>query len=364
MSNHFEFNNDGFDNLLDVTEGTTLASTEPVVEETPAGESLLASPSTEINTDPRTRSESKQESESDTGDFLKSFLNEYGLKDGKVTYETEDGGTEEVDFNSLDSDEKLNILKELATPNLSKDEVEVVNYLRSNNATFQDVVTYYSKKAVDDYIKENGPIEKQYSVDEYSNDELYVADLKEKFSDMTDAEIKTDLENAKENSELFNKKVDILRKQYKSKEEDIIAEKEREREDQFTSFKNALEGQLTEFNAISMDYKDSKSDSLQIEDSEKEEIYNYVLNQDENGATQFFKDLNDPKRLVELAWFALYGKDAVSDISNYWKSQLKTTRSTESKPQTTIVTSDGKIREDNFSNHRKSVETKYGEDLL
>ena len=114
-----------------------------------------------------------------------------------------------------------------------------------------------------------------------------------------------------------------------------------------------------------MDYKDNKSDSLQIEESEKEEIYKYILNQDENGATQFFKDLNDPKTLVELAWFALYGKEAISDITNYWKSQLKNTRkSVDNKPQTTIVSLDKNKSKDNFTNHHKSVETEYGEDLL
>ena len=74
---------------------------------------------------------------------------------------------------------------------------------------------------------------------------------------------------------------------------------------------------LNSFNDVSMDYKDASADSLQIENSEKDAIYNYILRRDENGLTQFVKDINDPKRFVEIAWYALYGKDAISDITNY-----------------------------------------------
>lgn len=367
MPNHFESNVNYFDDLLTRSGEQTPepANSEPVVAETVGGENLLIP--TNSNTDSVAPQEPNEELDTEPvndSDFLTSFLSEYGLKDGKVTYENDDGTTEEVNFNDLDTEEKLNILKELTTPNLSKDEVEVINYLRSNNATIQDVITYYSQKAVDDYIKENGPVEKQYSVDEYSDEELYIADLKSKFSDMSEEDVKTDLEIAKENENLFKKKVDIIRKQYKAQEEETAKERIKEQEEQFNNFKTSLESQLNDFNSISMDYKDNKSDSLQIEESEKEEIYKYILNQDENGTTQFFKDLNDPKMLVELAWFALYGKDAISDISNYWKSQLKNTRKQDNKSQTTIVPPDKNKGKDNFINHHKSVETGYGEDLL
>lgn len=370
MSNHFEFNGDGYEGLLESDDNNIVSSNDSnvTVADVPGGDSIDETPVNEPDGSASSNDLSEPpslEKPENEEDFIMSFLSEYGLKDGKVTYENEDGSTEEVNFNDLDSEEKLNILKELTTPNLSKDEIEVINYLRSNNATIQDVITYYSQKAVEDYIKENGPVEKQYSIDEYSDDELYIADLKSKYSNMTEDEIKADLEIAKENEDLFKKKVDIIRNQYKAQEEEEAKERVRKQEEQFNNFKTSLETQLTEFNEISMDYKDNKSDRLQIEDSEKEEIYKYILNQDENGTTQFFKDLNDPKMLVELAWFALYGKDAISDITNYWKSQLKNSRQkSEPKSQTTVIPADKKPHKDNFTSHYKSVETVYGENLL
>lgn len=296
MPSHVEFESNSFDDLL-IDQNDTTAVNEPVTAEIPENNTLVNS-SQEDNSVQRDQHPSEY---TDKDDFLTPFLSEYGIKDRKITYENEDGSTEEVDFNSLDLEEKLSILKEITSPNLTKDEIEVINYLRSSNQTIQDVIDYYSQKAVNDYIEENGPIEKQYTIDDYSDDELYIADLKSKYSDMTDQDLKSDLENAKENTELFKKKIESIRKQYKEKEDAENTKKLREREEQFDNFKSSIENQLAEFNEISMDYKDSKSDTLQIEDSEKEEIYNYILKQDENGATQFFKDLNNPKTLIELA---------------------------------------------------------------
>ena len=233
-------------------------------------------------------------------DFINVFLNQYGLKNGMITYENEDSTTEEVSFNSLDNNEKLNILKELASPNLTEDEINTINYLRSNNATIQDVIDYYSNKAVQDYINQNGEISKKYKVDDYTDDEIYIADLKSKYN-MTEEDIKAELELAKENESLFNKKVNAIRERYKQQEEKEAQDKLKSDEEKFINFKNSIENGLNEFNAISMDYKNKESDYLQIENSEKENIYKYILDQDENGMTQFFKDLNDPKKMIELA---------------------------------------------------------------
>lgn len=345
MASHFEINAEGFDDLMSdepVNTASTASNESVVADTTIIDDTLLGSTNNDNKTSVEQTDDKQEVTPSNNDDVLTSFLGEYGLKDGKVTYENEDGTTEEVNFNELDTDEKLNILK----------------------ATIQDAIAYYSQKAVDDYIKENGPLEKQYAIDDYSDDELYIADLKSKFSDMTDEDIKANLETAKENEELFKKKVDIIRKQYKAQEDEAEKEKEKAQEEQFNSFKTSLESQLNDFNSISMDYKDAKSDSLQIEDSEKDEIYKYILNRDENGATQFFKDLNNPKTLVELAWFALYGKEAISDITNYWKSQLKSTRRSENKTQTTVVHVDKNKSKDDFTNHHKFIETNYGENLL
>ena len=283
----FEINSEDFDNLLENNNSESSTISDQSDNETSyvnIPDNSIEEISDNINND----------------DFINVFLNQYGLKNGMITYENEDGTTEEVSFNSLDNNEKLNILKELASPNLTEDEINTINYLRSNNATIQDVIDYYSNKAVQDYINQNGEISKKYKVDDYTDDEIYIADLQSKYN-MTEEDIKAELELAKENESLFNKKVNAIRERYKQQEEQEAQDKLKSDEEKFTNFKNSIENGLNEFNAISMDYKNKESDYLQIENSEKENIYKYILDQDENGMTQFFKDLNDPKKMIELA---------------------------------------------------------------
>lgn len=283
----FEINSEDFDNLLENNNSESSTTSNQSDNET-----------SYVNIPDNSTEEIPDDINND--DFINVFLNQYGLKNGMITYENEDGTTEEVSFNSLDNNEKLNILKELASPNLTEDEINTINYLRSNNATIQDVIDYYSNKAVQDYINQNGEISKKYKVDDYTDDEIYIADLKSKYN-MTEEDIKAELELAKENESLFNKKVNAIRERYKQQEEKEAQDKLKSDEEKFTNFKNSIENGLNEFNAISMDYKNKESDYLQIENSEKENIYKYILDQDENGMTQFFKDLNDPKKMIELA---------------------------------------------------------------
>ena len=267
-------------------------------------------------------------------DVFSEFLKGRGLRDGKtLIYQDEEGNEQEVDFNTLDREEQLNILNELAKPDLTEDEVHTIEYLRNNNLTIQDVVEYYSQKAVQDYINQNGPVNKAYSVDDYSDEELYIADLKSKFEGMTEEEIQADLDLAKSNEDLFKKKVETIRNQYKAQEDKAVEDAQRAQEEQYNAFKSTLEEQLVNFNEISLDY------------------------QDENGASQFFKDLNDPQVLVELAWYRLFGKDAISGISQYYKSLIKETRKPAApkneppKPSTVIPTNEEK----NKSNPDKSI---------
>jgi hypothetical protein len=100
------------------------------------------------------------------------------------------------------------MLRELTDPGLSEHEIQVVNYLRQNNASFDDVVNYFAEQRLQQYLTENPDQvhQKVYSIDEYTNDELYLADLKNKYPDFTDEELLAELDAAKLNEELFNKK--------------------------------------------------------------------------------------------------------------------------------------------------------------
>lgn len=287
--------NDYGDHLLDPTPDEPMAPQDlPVADPTgdPAQDDATAEPPTEGSADNTTP---------EFEDTLSEYLASRGIKNGNIiVFDDGEGNTTETKFSDLSREEQINILNELSRPNLTDSEIQAVQYLRDNNATLQDVINHFSKQAVENYIATNAP-KREYSVDEYSNEELYLADLRSKYPDMSDDELEADLTLAKSNEELFNKKTDIIRTQYKQLEDQRIEEARAAEEQGYNEFKNALHTSLTNFEEISLDYTDPASDSLTIEDSEREAIYNYILTTDENGVSQFAKDMNDPSIIVDLA---------------------------------------------------------------
>lgn len=362
--NDFEFENESLDDLLGSSEPTSTEQTndQDVIDDVPGWEDYNA-----YSENGDDGSDDNDDSSTDS-DVLTSFLRTYGVENGKITYENDNGETEEVNFNELDSAEQLNILKELTTPNLAQHEIDTINFLRQHNVTFQDAVEYYSRRAIENYIQTNGPVQKDYSIDDYTDEELYFADLKAKYPNMTDEEIQSDLDSAKENEELFKKKADSIRNQYKTNEDERARYYQQQQQQQIKAYDDAIKYALTNFNEITLDYKDSHADSLIIDNKMKNDVYRYVMQVDESGISQFARDLQNPETLVRIAWLARHADDAISDITNYWKNELKTSRRGETqKPrqqsQTTVKKVDNK-RKEITDYHRNSVDFIGGENLL
>ena len=271
-------------------------------------------------------------------DYMTSYLSSFGIEDGKIKFENEDGTTEEVDFDSLSNKEKVEILKDLANPGLTENEIETINYLRRNNATLQDVIEYYNQKAIQEYIEKNGTPEKHYSVDDYSDDEMYLADAKSKYPEMSEEELLSDLESAKENETLFTKKVEAIRKHYKAIEDKEKADAEQAERDRVENFKNSIQSTLDNFNEISLDYTDAKADSLTIEPNEKNKIYEYLTKQDSSGMTKIAQDLQDPQNLIDFAWWKIFGQESISNITKYYQKLLIEARKEKKEVQQKAVT--------------------------
>lgn len=285
-------------------------------------------PSEDENQDP----EPSNNSEDD--DFLAQFFRERGIEDpSKLQFENEDGEIEDVDFNSLSNEDKLNILNSLSDPGLSQHEIDVVNYLRQNGVTFNQVIDYFSKKAVDDYLAQNPDAvhQKTYTIDDYTDEELYLADLKSKYPNFTDEELTSKLDTAKSNEDLFKKEVDALREEYKHEEDAQIEAQKQQEQQAYNDLVGNLQNIVNNFNEVSLDYTDPESDVLEIEDLDKQQILGYLLNQDSEGKSQLVRDLEDPTALIELAWLRTQGQDLIANVTRYWKDILKSERKEKAK---------------------------------
>ena len=292
--------NDFFDHLLDDETPEVNENQEIMEQEDNSYDSLLGIPTIEESESDNSNSVENEE----TDDIISIFLKDRGIIDpSKIQFEGEDGNIEELDFNSLDREEQLNILKEITDPGLSEHEIDVVNYLRKNKVSFNEVIDYFANQRLQEYLSAHPEPEPQrsYSVDDYSDDELYLADLKYKYPSFTDEELVSKLNIAKSDDSLFTKEVEVLRQSYKAEEdrahEEALAAEQQEYEALKTNLINAASG----FGEIVLDYTDPQSDSLVIEDSDRNQILGYLLNQDKDGKSQFVKDIENPETLIELA---------------------------------------------------------------
>ena len=319
----------------------------------------------ETNNEPNQNDDGDNNQVNNTGDYMSSFLGLYGIKDGKILYQDDDGKEEEKDFNSLDDKEKLNVLKSLTSSGLTKEEQETINFLRSQRVSLEQLLNEAQKQAIEEY-KQKNVSQKTYAIDDYTDEELYAGDLKSRIPDITDEEINAEIEALKENEELFKKKVNSLRQQYKDTQDQVDLEREAEKQERLKRYDDQIVEALNNFNSLDFDYKDTSKDAtaMEIPMDQKEAVYQYIMATDANGESEFFKELRDPRVVTELAWYALFGRDAISDITNYWKSQLKSTRRAENKAQTTVVPKKDTLKKDDFFIRRNSVDTSFGDDLL
>lgn len=263
--------------------------------------------------------------------IIDRFLRDRGIADPtKLKFENEYGHLEDVNFYDLPENEQLSILNEFANESgLTEEESSVVNYMRQYNVGFQQILDNYAAQKLQEYTSAN-PVNREYSVDEYTDDELFIADLKTKYPNFTDDELLDKLDVAKINEELFNKEINELRAYYKSIEDSQVEEQTKARDAERQMFEDNVISVIDSFNGIPLDPDDVDSEMLVLEDADKDKIEQYLFRVDSNGQSQFVKDLSDPATLVELAFFRTQ-KDLLTDMANYWKNMLKSERKQTSK---------------------------------
>ena len=297
-----------FDDLFD---GDGASTVEPV--ESKETEPVDLPDSTDVDNEPtygveEPEGDDSNEPVSDESelDVWHQYLKEMGIADSKaIQFENDEGEIETVDFDTLDRETQLTMLRELSDPGLSEHEIEVVNYLRRNNVSFNDVIEHYAEQRLQQYLSENPDqvYQKTYSVDEYSNDELYLADLKNKYPTLTDEELLSELDSAKLNEELFNKKSEAIRQQYKEIEEQQIRDQELAEQQRYEALQQNITNAVLNFKEVSIDSDPDSEDwrGIEIEDGDRQSILSYLLDQDQEGKSQLVRDIEDPNSLIELA---------------------------------------------------------------
>ena len=263
-----------------------------------------------------------EDEEVEEPDIIESLLRSKGINPEAIKFETENG-YEEVPFDELSYEEKMQILNSSDLDDdygLDDDEINLINQLRSNNWKISDYNNYIASQAINNYNKQQEG-SASYQVDDISDEELYLIDLKSRVPDISEDDAMQELDLAKQNMSIFNAKVDSIRDEYKQREdamnEQQAQEAARQREEQNQYFTNQV---INAINAnSSIDIGDS---AIELSNEDKNDIASFILDTDQAGVRHIAKALNDPNTVVNMVWYALKGKEAFREVSNYYKQQI------------------------------------------
>ena len=290
------------------------------------------SQSNEQNQEDTTPSESQEQdsastevSDSEEEDFLTSLLESRGIKDkSKIKFANEEGDIEEVDWDSLDTKNKLNILRSSERSpeeGLDESEIQLINAIRNSGMNPSEYLNYIGNGEVQRYIQNSQ--EPHYEIDQYSDEELFLMDFMSRMGEVTEDEATEALERAKANESLFKKQVDAIRNEYKQAEQENQMQAQLEQEQiaqqQYEQFSDQI---VDEINNL----KEIQGFELNMENNDMQELYDFITGQDAAGNNYLAKALSDPRILVKTAWLALNGDQMINDITNYFQKEIASVR--------------------------------------
>lgn len=279
-------------------------------------------------------------------DYLTKFLKSRNIDRSKIRLQNEDGTIEEVSFDDLEDDEKLAILsdtQDTIESQITDQEIEDINYLRDHDLNLADFAKLQREQAVKEYLEQNST--PTYEVDSMSDDQLFAYDLINRYGEeLTDEEIDAELARAKENEELFTKKMNYLRNQYKKQEDDTKQAAEAQEKQKFEAEKQELVNSLT-----SAAIGTTELMGAELEDADRNAVLDFLLKEDTQGRTEFSKLLSDPNAIFKMAWYMKYGDDTFNTTVDYFQKKLAEARREEKKqPSRTVIRKQSKPKSDPY----------------
>lgn len=264
------------------------------------------------------------------GDYLSTYLKSAGIDPDNIQIMDEDGTPSYVNFSQLSDSDKLDLLNSTRNTgqetsnqedDLDDDEIDLINSIRKSRMSINDFMDAIRQDAVNRYVQSGA---NQYmSVDQVSDDDLYLSDFKSKVPNATAEDAAASLQAAKSNPEVYKRMIDGMRQAYKQQEEEFHqqqieqseAELKRRQEEYEDVIVNAVEG-------ISRMKLGELTSSLSNDD--KEDIASAILDSDVAGNRYLAQMINDPETLTRMVWYALKGEEAIDQMQRYYKNEINT----------------------------------------
>jgi len=250
---------------------------------------------------------------------VEQYLSQFDIEGGMIQFD--DGSSKH--FTDLDEDKQAEILSSLHSENakaiedkygLDEAEIGVVNYLRENKLTFEEVVNNATDKRVSAILamQQTGNTD----FDKMEDDVLYASFLQKSNPEATQEQIEQDLEKAKSMSNYTNV-VNRVRGTFKSEQE---ADLTKVNNDNAAKMRDELEGQRRQ--VVDVASKLGDIDGIELDDTMKNSVLDIVLSVDEDGDSKFMTEVfSDPQKLLKAAFWYKNGADIIKSKETYWKKE-------------------------------------------
>lgn len=260
-------------------------------------------------------------------DFISQLLKDRGIEDKSQIQFEEDGVIKNVNWDDLTDQDKLNIIRTSSpvqksnSDDLDQAELSLINHIRESGMSPSEYIDYATAQAISNYQNDNSV--PQYSIDQYDDDSLYIADFMSRIQGSTEEEAREALEQAKSNEDLWKRQIESIRNQYKTIEDETRMQQQSEQDaiaqERFNQFSDQV---VNEINGL----KTYSGYDLNLQDDDMQEIYDFITSTDAAGNNYFAKALADPKILVRTAWLTLHGEDMLDDITDYYQKAITKAR--------------------------------------
>lgn len=255
-------------------------------------------------------------------DVMYDYLMSKGVNPESVKIETENG-LETFNFNDLSKEEQMSILQDTSNDyrdadDLTDEEVNLINQIRSNNWSIQDYNNYIAQQTYQQLANQQ---QQHYSVDDFSDEELFLVDLQSRIPDLTEDEAIEELSNAKENEELFTKKMKAMRADYAAREAEDLQQQQLEQKEAYDQYMQQVSDVI--LNTIEQNREmDLGGQVIEMSDDDMNAVASFILDSDQAGVRHIQKALNDPNAVVQMAWWLTRGMDAFRTLNDYYKNQI------------------------------------------
>jgi len=250
---------------------------------------------------------------------IELYLSQFDIEGGMINFE--DGTS--THFTELPADKQQEVLTQLHDASskeieekygLNDDEIGLINYLRENNTTVDELVDQLAAQRAQTYIMSQQV--QDMDISKMDDDAVYTAFLLRSNPEATAEQVEKDLETAKGMSN-YSSIVTNLRSNFEKERQDYIKQQEASRQQELV--KEIEEQRKEVVDAVS---KLKEIDGLTINDGIKNDVLDMVLNVDEDGDSLFMtKVFSDPEQLFKAAFWYKNGPDVLRAREDFWRKE-------------------------------------------